>query len=87
MRYIVYLIPFAVSFFAAKRPLLYVGNDLAAFLLIVEFLQNIKKQVTVALGCPYKGHKAITTPDTSDCVWRSCEQGVKELGLYKFETR
>jgi hypothetical protein len=50
---------------------------------IVEFLQNIKKQVTAALGCPYKG-TSHTTPDTSDCVWKVANK-VKELGLYKFE--
>jgi hypothetical protein len=46
-------------------------------------LQNIKKQVTSELGCPYKG-TSHTTPDTSDCVWKVANK-VKELGLDKFE--
>ena len=51
--------------------------------MIIEFLQNIKKQVIVVLGCPYKG-TSHTTHDTSDCVWKVANK-MKELGLYKFE--
>jgi hypothetical protein len=50
---------------------------------IVEFLQNIKKQVTSELGCAYNG-SSHTTPDTSDCVWKVANK-VKELGLDKRE--
>ena len=56
---------------------------LGSISVIIEFLQNIKKQVMVALGCPYKGTNH-TTPDTSDCVWKVANK-VKELGQHQFE--
>jgi hypothetical protein len=70
------------SIFSAKG-LYSTWERLGSISVIIEFLQNIKKQVTTALGCPYTG-TSHTIPDTSDCVWKVANK-VKELGLYKFE--
>jgi hypothetical protein len=72
-----------LQFLFAAKGLYSTWERLSSISAIVEFLQNIKKQVTAALGCPYKG-TSHTTPDTSDCVWKVANK-VNELGLYKFE--
>jgi hypothetical protein len=50
---------------------------------IVEFLQNIKKQMGASLGAPYtsRTHK---TPDTSDAVWKVANK-IKDLALHKYK--
>lgn len=45
-------------------------------------LQNVKKQVSNALGASYQG-KTHTTPDTSRLVWRVANE-VRELVLGKY---
>jgi len=46
-------------------------------------LQNVKKQVTKALGASYKG-KTHTTPDTSALVWKVAKE-VRALVLGKYQ--
>jgi hypothetical protein len=46
-------------------------------------LQNVKKQVTKALGASYEG-KTHTTPDTSALVWKIANE-VRELVLGKYQ--
>ncbi|KAH9956051.1 hypothetical protein BGW80DRAFT_1187911, partial [Lactifluus volemus] len=46
-------------------------------------LQNVKKQVTKALGASYEG-KTHTTPDTSMLVWKVANE-VRELALSKYQ--
>jgi hypothetical protein len=46
-------------------------------------LQNVKKQVTKALGASYEG-KTHTTPDTSMLVWKVANK-VRELVLSKYQ--
>jgi hypothetical protein len=46
-------------------------------------LQNVKKQVTKALGASYEG-KTHTTPDTSMLVWKIANE-VRELDLSKYQ--
>ena len=48
-------------------------------------LQNVKKQVSNALGASYKG-KMHTTPDTSGLVWKVASE-VRELVLGKYQPR
>lgn len=81
--YWIHCISDSLRFLFVAKGLYSTWEQLGSISVIVEFLQNIKKQVTVALGCPYKGISH-TTPDTSDCVCKVANK-VKELGLYKFE--
>lgn len=46
-------------------------------------LQNVKKQVSKALGASYEG-KTHTTPDTSKLVWKVARE-VRELTLAKYQ--
>lgn len=46
-------------------------------------LQNVKKQVTKALGASYQG-MSHTTPDTSTLVWKVAND-VRELSLSKYQ--
>src|ERR1700733_386292 len=46
-------------------------------------LQNVKKQVTKALGASYEG-KTHTTPDTSTLVWKIANE-LRELVLSKYQ--
>ena len=46
-------------------------------------LQNVKKQVSKALGASYEG-KTHTTPDTSKLVWKVANE-VRELVLSKYQ--
>lgn len=46
-------------------------------------LQNVKKQVSKALGASYKG-KTHTTPDTSPLVWKVARE-VRELVLSEYQ--
>ena len=46
-------------------------------------LQNVKKQVTKALGPSYEG-KMHTTPDTSNLVWKVAKE-VQELAFGKYQ--
>lgn len=46
-------------------------------------LQNVKKQVTRALGAAYEG-STHTTPDTSSLVWKIAND-VRALGLSKYQ--
>jgi hypothetical protein len=50
---------------------------------VVLQLQNVKKQVTKALGASYEG-KTHTTPDTSTLVWKVANE-VRELALSKYQ--
>jgi hypothetical protein len=49
----------------------------------VDLLQDTKKQVTSALGCPYQS-SSHTTPDTSDSVWKVANK-MREIGLDTFK--
>ena len=81
--HVFYILSHPPQFLFAAKGLYSTWERLGNISAIVEFLQNIKKQVTSALGCPYKG-TSHTSPDTSECVWKVGNK-VKELGLDKFE--
>ncbi|KIM80400.1 hypothetical protein PILCRDRAFT_822535, partial [Piloderma croceum F 1598] len=50
---------------------------------IIEFLQNIKKQMGASLGAPYTS-RSHETPNTLDAVWKVTNK-VKDLQLNKFK--
>jgi hypothetical protein len=80
---ILYMLSYPLQFLFATKGLYSTWERVGSISAIVEYLQNIKKQVTSALGCSYKG-TTHTNPDTSDCVWKVANK-IEELGLDKFE--
>ena len=73
-----------IQFLFAAKGLYLSWDHLGDISAAVGYLQKIKKQVSVALGC-YSRTKH-TTPDTSALVWKVTDK-VKELELQIFKSQ